>query len=43
MSTQGNKWAAIVTDYLTHYTETRALPKGSAAEVAKFFVENIFL
>uniref|UniRef100_A0A224Z186 Tick transposon n=1 Tax=Rhipicephalus zambeziensis TaxID=60191 RepID=A0A224Z186_9ACAR len=39
----GNKWIVVATDYLTRYAETRALPKGSAAEVAKFFVENIVL
>ncbi|XP_075726277.1 uncharacterized protein LOC142767923 [Rhipicephalus microplus] len=33
----------VATDYLTHYTETKALPKGNASEVAKFFVENIVL
>lgn len=39
----GNKWIVVATDYLTRYAETKALPKGSASEVAKFFVENIVL
>ncbi|XP_072144216.1 uncharacterized protein conv [Dermacentor andersoni] len=43
MSTSGNKWIVVATDYLTRFAETKALPKGSAAEVAKFFVENILL
>lgn len=30
-------------DYLTCYSKTKALPKGSVAWVAKFFVENIML
>lgn len=42
-STSGNKWIVVATDYLTRYAETRALPKGTAAEVAKFFIENIVL
>ena len=42
-STSGNKWIVVATDYLTRYAETKALPKGSAAEVARFFVENILL
>ncbi|XP_072143827.1 retrovirus-related Pol polyprotein from transposon 412 isoform X2 [Dermacentor andersoni] len=42
-SITGNKWIVVATDYLTRFAETKALPKGSAAEVAKFFVENILL
>lgn len=43
MSISGNKWIIVATDYLTYYLKMKALPKGSAAEVAKFFVENILL
>ncbi|KAK8777518.1 hypothetical protein V5799_029140 [Amblyomma americanum] len=42
-STSGNKWIIIATDYLTRYAEAKALPNGTAAEVAKFFVECILL
>ncbi|XP_070384624.1 uncharacterized protein [Dermacentor albipictus] len=33
----------MATDYLTRFTETKDLTKGSAAELAKFFVENFRL
>lgn len=39
----GNKWIVVATHYLTCYPETKALPKGSAEEIAKFFVESIVL
>ena len=42
-STQGNRWIIVATDYLTRYAETKALPSGTAVEVAKFFVESIVL
>lgn len=42
-SNSGNKWINVATDHFTHYAETKALPKSSAAEAAKFFVENIAL
>ncbi|KAK8759172.1 hypothetical protein V5799_003195 [Amblyomma americanum] len=42
-STSGNKWIIIATDYLTRYAEAKALPNGTAAEVAKFFVECILI
>lgn len=42
-STTGNKWIIVATDYLTRYAEAKALPNGTAAEVAKFFVESILL
>ncbi|KAM7306521.1 Transposon Tf2-6 polyprotein [Ixodes scapularis] len=35
-STQGNRWIIVATDYLTRYAETKALPSGTAVEVAKF-------
>lgn len=42
-STSGNKWIVVATDYHTRNAETKALLKGNAAEVAKFFVKNILL
>ncbi|KAM7293326.1 DDE-type integrase/transposase/recombinase [Ixodes scapularis] len=42
-STQGNRWIIVATDYLTRYAETKALPSGTAVEVAKFFIESIVL
>ncbi|KAM7303540.1 DDE-type integrase/transposase/recombinase [Ixodes scapularis] len=42
-STQGNRWIIVATDYLTRYAETKALPVGTAVEVAKFFIESIVL
>lgn len=33
----------MATDYLTRYAETKALPRGTAAEVANFFLSNIVL
>lgn len=31
----------MATDYLSCYAEAKTLPKGSANEVANFFVDNI--
>ncbi|KAM7288648.1 uncharacterized protein ISCGN_028848 [Ixodes scapularis] len=42
-STMGNRWIIVATDYLTRYAETKALPSGTAVEVAKFFIESIVL
>ncbi|KAM7301434.1 putative histone demethylase [Ixodes scapularis] len=42
-STLGNRWIIVATDYLTRYVETKVLPSGTAVEVAKFFIESIFL
>ncbi|KAM7284556.1 hypothetical protein ISCGN_001650 [Ixodes scapularis] len=42
-STSGNRWIIVATDYLTRYAETKALPSGTAVEVAKFFIESIVL
>lgn len=33
----------MATDYLTRYAETNAFPRGTAAEVAKFFLQKIVL
>ncbi|KAM7310080.1 uncharacterized protein ISCGN_007040 [Ixodes scapularis] len=33
----------LSSDYLTRYAETKALPAGTAVEVAKFFIESIIL
>lgn len=43
LSSSGNKWIIVATDYLTRYCETKAISRGTATEVAKFFVENIVL
>lgn len=43
LSSTGNKWIIVATDYLTRYAETKALPRGTASEVAKFFVHHIIL
>ncbi|KAM7297212.1 DDE-type integrase/transposase/recombinase, partial [Ixodes scapularis] len=42
-STMGNRWIIVATDYLPRYAETKALPSGTAVEVAKFFIESIVL
>lgn len=42
-SDSGNKWVIVATDYLTRYAETKAIPSGTAAEAARFFIENIVL
>lgn len=42
-SSAENKWIIVATDYLTRYAETKAVPRATAAEVAKFFVLNIVL
>lgn len=43
LSSSGNKWIIVATDYLTRYAETKALPKGTASEVAQFFTESVVL
>ncbi|UYV74161.1 K02A2.6-like [Cordylochernes scorpioides] len=43
VSNNGNKWIVVATDYLSRYAMTRAIPNGSAEEVAKFIIENISL
>lgn len=42
-SAAGNRWVIVATDYLTRYAETKAIPRGTAAEVAQFFIENVVL
>lgn len=42
-STSGNRMIIVATDYLTRYAEAKALPNGTAEEVAKFFVNCILL
>ncbi|KAK8786810.1 hypothetical protein V5799_023415 [Amblyomma americanum] len=43
LSSGGNRWIAVATDYLTRYAETQALPQGTAFEVAHFFMRAIVL
>lgn len=38
-----NKWIVVATDYMTRYAETAALPRGTAQEVAKFFISQVVL
>lgn len=42
-SSSENKWIIVATDYLTRYAETEAVPRGTAFEVARFFVHDIVL
>ncbi|KAI1304663.1 Retrovirus-related Pol polyprotein from transposon [Halotydeus destructor] len=37
----GNKHVIVATDYLTKFVITKAVPNGSAQEVARFFLEEI--
>ncbi|KAM7282076.1 DDE-type integrase/transposase/recombinase [Ixodes scapularis] len=39
-STSGNRWIIVTTNYLTRYARTKALPSGTAVEVAKFFIKS---
>lgn len=43
LSSSGNKWIVVATDYLTRYAETKALPRGTASEVASFFLHEVVL
>lgn len=43
VSSSGNRWIVVATDYLTRYAETKALPRGTASEVASFFLHEIVL
>ncbi|GBL98739.1 Transposon Ty3-I Gag-Pol polyprotein [Araneus ventricosus] len=43
LTTQGNRWIIVCTDYLTRFTVTKALPSGEAVEIAKFLVEDVIL
>lgn len=38
LSSSGNRWIVVAMDYLMRYCETKALPRSTAAEVAKFFI-----
>ena len=40
-SASGNKMVIVCTDYLTRYVEMKAVPDGSAWQVALFLVENV--
>ena len=40
---KGNRNIIVTVDYLTKWTEVRAIPTGKATEVAKFMIEQIFL
>ena len=42
-SSSENKWIIVATDYLTRYAETKAVPRATAVEVARFFVHDIVL
>lgn len=43
LSSSGNKWIAVATDYATHYAITRALPTSCATDVADFMLRDIIL
>lgn len=43
LSSAGNKWIVVATDYLTRYAETRALQRATASDVAQFFIDQIVL
>lgn len=42
-SSAGNRWIIVATDYLTRYCETRPLQRGTAQDVANFFIHEIVL
>ncbi|KAK8765138.1 hypothetical protein V5799_032249 [Amblyomma americanum] len=42
-SSLGNRYIVVATDCLSRYCETEALPRGTADEIANFFVQNIVL
>lgn len=42
-SHDGNRWIVVATDYMTRYCEIKALPRGTASEIAHFFMKNIVL
>lgn len=43
LSSAGNKWIIVATDYLTRYAETMAVPRATSSEVAQFFMTQIVL
>ena len=40
-SSKGNKYVVLAADYLTKWTMTKAIPRATAEEVIKFFLEEI--
>lgn len=42
-SKDGNKYVIVATDYLSRYVEIRAIPNGTAHEVAKFIVDQVIM
>ena len=38
-----NKYIIVMVDYLTKWVESKALPDGTAKEVASFIAENVIL
>lgn len=43
VSSSGNKWIAVATDYATRYAITRALPTSCASDVADFLLQDVIL
>ncbi|UYV83065.1 hypothetical protein LAZ67_22002076, partial [Cordylochernes scorpioides] len=43
LSDKGNLWIIVCTDYLTKYAIAKALPSGTAAEIATFILEEVIL
>ena len=41
ITANGNKYIIVIVDYLTKWVETKALPDGTAKEVASFIAENV--
>ncbi|UYV76755.1 K02A2.6-like, partial [Cordylochernes scorpioides] len=42
-SINGNRWIVVCTDYYSRHVETAALPRGTATEIADFFLKKIVL
>ncbi|UYV77053.1 K02A2.6-like [Cordylochernes scorpioides] len=42
-SINGNRWIVVCTDYYSRHVETAALPRGTASEIADFFLKRIVL
>ncbi|UYV78709.1 K02A2.6-like [Cordylochernes scorpioides] len=42
-SINGNRWIVVCTDYYSRHVETAALPRGTATEIAEFFLKRIVL
>lgn len=43
ISTKGNKWIAVATDYATRYAIARAIPTSCATDVADFLLYDVIL